>query len=115
MRFFAVAIVAGVVFQALPSQTSAGERVPVVYSTDLFHPHDDFDDHVDLATLFALPELDVKAIILEKGDEQVKRPGKIPVEQMLALTGRRVPYASGLMPLKSASDTGLQYAVMHRT
>jgi hypothetical protein len=106
MRFFAVAIVAGVVFQALPSQTGAGERVPVVYSTDLFHPHDDFDDHIDLATLFALPELDVKAIILEKGDEQAKRPGKFPVEQMFALTGRRVPYASGLMPLKSASDTG---------
>ena len=29
--------------------------VPVIYCTDLFHPHDDPDDHFDLATLFALP------------------------------------------------------------
>jgi hypothetical protein len=106
MKFLAITTVACVLFLAFPTPADAGERVPVVYSTDLFHPHDDFDDHIDLATLFALPELDVKAIILEKGDEQVKRPGKIPVEQMFALTGRRVPYASGLMQLKSASDAG---------
>ena len=39
--------------------------VPVIYCTDLFHPHDDPDDHFDLATLFALPELEVKAILLD--------------------------------------------------
>ncbi|HOY58865.1 MAG TPA: hypothetical protein PK640_12120, partial [Verrucomicrobiota bacterium] len=26
---------------------------PVLYSTDLFHPHDDPDDHFDLAVLYA--------------------------------------------------------------
>ncbi len=31
-------------------------RIPVLYSTDLFQPYDDPDDHFDLATLFGLPE-----------------------------------------------------------
>ena len=69
----------------------AGEPVPVVYCTDLYHPHIDADDHIDLATVFALPELDLKAILLDDGGLQEKRPGRVPVEQMLRLTGRRHP------------------------
>jgi len=84
----------------------AGEPVPVVYCTDLYHPHIDADDHIDLATVFALPELDLKAILLDDGGLQAKRPGRVPVEQMLRLTGRRVPYAIGLTALKSPADTG---------
>ena len=92
---------------AAPQQTQPS-RIPVIYCTDLFHPHDDPDDHFDLATLFALPELDVKAILLEQGDKQVARPGTIPVKQMLRLTARRIPSATGLAAkLKSADDTGL--------
>ena len=83
-------------------------RVPVIYSTDLFHPHDDPDDHYDLATLFAIAEFDIKAIILDLGDRQKQRPGRVPLEQMMRLTGRRVPYAMGLPgKLKSPSDKGL--------
>jgi hypothetical protein len=52
--------------------------VPVIYSTDLFHPPDDPDDHVDLATLFALPELDVRAIILDLGRIRPANPGGVP-------------------------------------
>jgi len=77
-------------------QASAPSSIPLVYCTDLFHPHDDPDDHLDLATVFALPEFDIKAILLDQGDKQIRKPGRIPVEQMLAMTGRRVPYASGL-------------------
>jgi len=83
-------------------------RVPVVYSSDLLHPHDDPDDHFDLATLFALPELDVKAILLDQGDRQRNRSGRVPVEQMLKLTGRKIPYAVGLRKkLKSPDDAGV--------
>lgn len=98
--------------QAAPSRSSPRlvpprRSVPVVYSTDLFHPHDDPDDHFDLATLFALPELDVRAILLDQGDKQQRKPGRIPLEQMFRLTGRRVPYATGLVrPLRSPQDTG---------
>lgn len=83
------------------------DAVPVIYGTDLFHPHDDPDDHFDLATLFALPELEVKAILLDQGDKQLKRPGAIPIQQMAQLTGRRVPFAIGLREkLASPGDDG---------
>jgi len=93
---------------AVPGQSAQPVNtggVPVVYCSDLFHPHGDPDDHFDLATLFALPELDVKAILLDQGAHQAKNPGRIPVEQMLRLTGRRVPCATGLAEkLKSPTD-----------
>ena len=80
-------------------------RVPVIYCTDLFHPHDDPDDHFDLATLYALPELDVKFIVLDQGDQQAKRPGRIPVSQLNHLTGREVPCFAGLgAKLRSPAD-----------
>jgi hypothetical protein len=94
-------------------KTPASDRdrsrpIRVIYGTDLLHPHDDPDDHFDLATLFAMPELDVRAILLDLGDRQQARPGRVPVDQMLAITGRKVPYATGLeKPLKSPNDKGL--------
>lgn len=85
-------------------------RVPVIYTSDLFHPHDDPDDHYDLATLFSLPELDVKAIVIDMShsDGGKKPPGVAAIRQMMHLTGRTVPYATGLTRrLRSATDTGL--------
>lgn len=81
--------------------------VPVLYSTDLYHPHGDPDDHFDLATLFAIPEFDVRGVVLDVGSRQCQAPGKTPMEQMIAITGRKVPYAVGLKtPLESPSDSG---------
>jgi len=71
-------------------------QTPVIYTTDLYHPHQDPDDHFDLATLFALPELDIRAIVIDMGKEGKGRPGKVALQQMMALTGRTVPYATGL-------------------
>jgi hypothetical protein len=80
-------------------------RFPVIYSTDLLHPHDDPDDHYDLATLFALPELDVRGIVLDLGERQQQRMGRPPVEQILHLAGRRVPYVRGVnRPLSTHDD-----------
>ena len=81
------------------------QKVPVIYCTDLFHPHDDPDDHFDIAVLYSLEELDIRGIILDQGKKQDSRPGRIPIEQMNCLTGREVPYAVGLSePLKSPDD-----------
>ena len=89
---------------------SAGEapsRIPILYSTDLHHPHMDPDDHFDLATLFAIPEFDIRGIVLDCGDRQLKTPGNIPVKQMMHLTGREVPFAIGLgKPLTEPTDDG---------
>lgn len=92
-------------------ETQGVARVPVLYCTDLFHPHEDPDDHFDLATLYALPEIDVRGIVLDQGERQLQRPGRIPVSQLNHLTGRSVPVAIGLAKrLKSPSDPGLDQA-----
>ena len=88
------------------SAAAQEKRTPVIHDTDLYHPHVDADDHVDLANVFSLPELDVKAIVLDNGQWQKAKPGRVPVEQMLAMTGRRPPCAVGLAPLKSLEDDG---------
>jgi hypothetical protein len=82
--------------------------VPIIYCTDLFHPHDDPDDHFDLATILSMSELDIKIIVLDQGEKQLLRPGKIPVSQMNRITGRKVPVAIGLgQKLKTPTDPGL--------
>jgi hypothetical protein len=87
------------------------KRVPVIYCTDLFHPHDDPDDHFDIACLYAIQEIEIKAIILDQGQKQKKKPGSIPISQLNHITGRNVPYAVGLSDrLKTASDKGLWQA-----
>lgn len=91
----------GIAAESLPVGT-----IPIVYSTDLLHPHDDPDDHYDLATLFALPEFDLRGIVLELGERQRTRIGRPPVAQMIEITGRSVPSAVGLdRPLRNPTDT----------
>ncbi len=86
-------------------------KVPIIHSTDLCHPHDDPDDHYDLACLFALAEFDIKGIILDLGEHQATRPGRPAVEQMMHITGRKTPYAFGLSrPLRSRDDKALDEA-----
>jgi hypothetical protein len=86
----------------------AERAVPVIYCTDLFHPHDDPDDHFDLAALYAMPELDIKGVVLDQGRKQLERPGRIPVSQLNRITGRKVPAVIGLAtPLKSPDDKAL--------
>jgi len=87
----------------------ANRKHPLIYSSDLFHPHRDPDDHFDLATLFSFPEFDILGIVLDQGGRQEEnKPGVIPVEQMMHISGRKVPYAVGLEePLKTPGDKGL--------
>jgi hypothetical protein len=87
------------------------KRLSVIYCTDLFHPHDDLDDHFDIACLYAIEEIEIKAIILDQGQKQKERPGSIPISQLNHITGRNVPYASGLSDkLISPEDKGLSQA-----
>ncbi len=89
-------------------------RQPLIHITDLYHPPQDPDDHFDLATIYALPELDLKAILLDAtkpfllgdpGKDHPRDPGFVPVMQMNAITGRAVPVATGpITPLKSRDD-----------
>ncbi len=91
------------------SAAGAGPKVPILYSTDLFHPHADPDDHYDLACLFAIPEFDIKGIILDLGAEQAKQCGRPAVEQMMHVTARKAPCAIGLSrALTSRTDKALE-------
>ena len=83
-------------------------KIPFIHTTDLYSPPQDPDDHVDLATVFALPELDLRAVILDPTRKFVGQhdPGFVPVAQLNYLTGRAVPVAAGpIDPLRSPSDT----------
>ena len=103
----------GVPASAAGSATAAGSpasprRVPFIHTTDLYHPPQDPDDHVDLATLYALPELDLRAIVLDPARKFTPQldPGFVPVAQLNYLTGRAIPAAAGpLDPLRSLTDT----------
>ena len=110
-RYLLVTVIIGAILVSGLMMGMAAEvnrSVPVIYCTDLFHPHDDPDDHFDLATLYAMPELDIKGVVLDQGRKQLERPGRIPVSQMNKITGRNVPAAIGLAdPLKSPDDQAL--------
>ena len=73
-----------------------GGKVPIIYSSDLYHPHNDPDDHFDLMTLFGMAEFDIRAIIIDTGKEGKARPGVVAVRQMMHIAGRDVPLAVGL-------------------
>jgi len=80
-------------------------QVPIIYSSDLYHPHGDPDDHYDLATLFAQEEFDIRGIVIDVRNSTIDGVGWQPIEQMMHITGRRVPYAIGLKnKLKSRTD-----------
>ena len=89
-------------------------RIPLVHITDLYHPPQDPDDHVDLATIVALPEYDLRAVVLDatrkflvakpEGWDIVRAPGFEPVAQLGMLLGRTMSVASS--PVEPLSDTG---------
>jgi len=97
-------------------------RVPVIDVTDLYHPHQDIGDNVDLIAAYALPEVDLKAVILDAtakfrravatsasgkvvDKDGPRDPGVIPVMQLNYLFDRNVPYGIGpFEPLRSPND-----------
>lgn len=102
------------------------KNIPLIHVTDLYHPPQDPDDHFDLATVYALSEIDLKAVILDAtgkflhpaptGYDIARDPGFIAVMQMNYITGRSIPVASGpLDPLRNETDTIEDRAVQEQT
>ncbi len=92
------------------SVTNADEpkRIPVIYSTDLFQPPEDPDDHYDLAILSCLHELELKAVIFDMATSHRKpeERGVSALDQMAKITGNSPPpWKLGLRnPLRSPDD-----------
>jgi hypothetical protein len=95
--------------------------VPIIDVTDLYHPHQDVGDNVDLIAAYALPEVDLRAVILDitaafrkpvgnhpgiDADAGGPRdPGFIQVQQLNYIYGRNVPSAVGpFAMMKSPAD-----------
>lgn len=96
--------------------TEERQRIPLVHITDLYHPPQDPDDHVDLATIVALKEYDLRGVVLDatrkflvarpEGWDIARDPGFVPVAKLSQLLGRAIPVAAGpIDPLAHAGDT----------
>lgn len=104
------------------SSALAADRAPVINVTDLYHPHQDCGDNLDLIAAYAMPEIDLKAVILDcterfrqaradhenphyRDDTGPRDPGFIPVQQLNYIFGRDVPAAVGpFSPMKTPDD-----------
>lgn len=89
---------------ALPWQVGSDTQaksppVPLIMMTDLFRPHDDPDDHWDLATAYALAagrHIDLLAVVIDFPRPDSKRdPDVGAVAQLNYLTGLAVPVIVG--------------------
>lgn len=99
-RIFIVALlVIFIIGEFNPSVVSAERTVPIIYSTDLYHPPTDPDDHFDTAVLFAIREFDMPYILDNGLGRQVQpgtkaefkhRIGRPPLEQLMQISGRQV-------------------------
>lgn len=91
-------------------------KIPLIHITDLYHPPQDPDDSLDLATIMAFEEFDLKAVLFDitqkfldpapVGWDIPRDPGYVPVAQMAWLTSKHIPCAVGPhQPLKTKLDT----------
>lgn len=91
-----------------PARAEEPARIPLIHTSDLYHPYQDLDDHFDLAAVYAIPEYDLRAIVLDNTTKFLKEgrsPGAAPVAQLNLLTKRSVPSARGPVDaLKSLTD-----------
>jgi hypothetical protein len=105
-----------------PENPGTSQRTPVIDITDLYHPPQDPGDNVDLIAAYALPEINLKAVIFDV-TERYRRayvnpenpgyddpsggrdPGYVPVIQLNSIFGRDVPCAPGpYTPMRSPED-----------
>jgi hypothetical protein len=87
---------------------AAAEPTPTLHVSDLFRPHNDPDDHWDLATQYALAlqgKLDLRGVMIDY--PQPKRnntPDICAVAQMNHITGKAVPIVVGSPRVPSAEE-----------
>ncbi|MCX8155381.1 MAG: hypothetical protein N3J91_02815 [Verrucomicrobiae bacterium] len=87
------------------------KKVPVIVVTDLYHPPQDVGDNFDLIAAYALPEVDLRAVILDVTEgfrkpvadvpgmypdrNGPRDPGFISVLQLNFIFNRHIPCAAG--------------------
>lgn len=96
-------------------------KISLLHQTDLFRPHNDPDDHFDLACVYALAyydQIDLKGILIDYPPEHNNGdPDVIAVAQMNFITGLNVPVAVGSsQPMKfhtkeKSVNAGAQFVI----
>lgn len=98
-----------------------GKKIPVIVITDLYHPYQDPGDNMDLIMGFGLPDVDLKAVLLDitdafrkptadhptlwKDPRGPREAGIIPIEQLSYIFNKKIPYGIGpLSMMKSEED-----------
>jgi len=99
----------------------AWRKVPLIDVTDLYHPPQDPGDNLDLIAAYALPEVDLRAVVLDctaafrkpeadfpglpPDPSGPRDPGFIPVTQLNCIFNRAVPCAAApFQTMKSPQD-----------
>lgn len=99
-------------------------RVAVIVVTDLYHPHQDVGDNLDVIKPFALSDVDLRAVILDVTDEYLqpvafpnepaftdangpRAPGTIALEQLNRIFRRSVPFAEATHARMRAKDDAM--------
>ena len=124
-RSFAYLVIWGLTCFSVPlkghAQSSHSEKIPTVVITDLYYPYEDPGDNFDLIMAYGLPEIDLKAVILDisnafrkpvadhprlwKDPNGPREAGIIPVIQLNYIFDRTVPYGIGPMDtMRSLTD-----------
>ena len=105
--FTGIIIFSCIVYSCDQQTKKPAARIPVIYSTDLYHPPQDPDDHYDLAILGCLEELEIKALIFDIATS-FRDPdtyGKVALDQMAKITGQSPPpWKVGLRDLLRSPD-----------
>lgn len=108
-----------------PVEALETSKIPVIDVTDTYHPYQDPGDNFDLIMAYALPEIDLKAIVFDITGEFLKpvadhpflyndpngprEPGIIPVSQMNYIYNRNIPYGMApFTPMKHYGDKMLE-------
>ena len=111
-------------YSAHKNSNFSGAVNPVIYTSDLFHPHADPDDHWDLVTVYALASkgmIELQGICLNWPCERVFKqyfntpigdPAVISIAQMNYITGKTIPCCVGSdKEMKSLYDTQSDYHI----
>src|SRR5690348_4759768 len=87
-------------------------KIPIIDITDLYHPAQDPGDNFDIIMPYALPEIDLRAVILDATEKYrqsyadhenpafhdpngPRDPGIVPMSQMNYIFGQNIPFAVG--------------------
>ena len=91
----------GALLNAAETKTAL-KPMPLIHCTDLFHPHNDPDDHFDLACVFSLGYqglVDLRGIGLDYPPAHFGDPDVMAVAQLNRICGMAVPNAVGTSTL----------------